>query len=378
MGGPRRTVVSGSPSAGGDDRDRRLIDARCTLAPSSAVSRTDLASTPGSDSTRCLDDFRQLSFFSNCADSQPYENIITNTTGSNAGDGSRRSNFPEVTSSVAVVTPSLPFPVDAKEQKASSSASSSTCDSMLELCSTVSFNSSEPAAASVGESPSLPDSGNGSSDAAKHFRSRPGVAKTSTSYCRVASFLPEWDAERLDAVYRRLSSCGFYYGKLTQDVATERLRRSPIGTFLLRDSADERYLFSISVQTCRGTTSIRVIYHAGLFRLDCTSEQEYLLPSFDCVLRLVAHYVRLCAARRRSTGSGYVFLESSGRRDTPVVLLRPLYRTVGRLAHLCRLAVHGALCRGPSGSDLDRVFVVDRLQLIPSLKSYLRDYPYEM
>ena len=73
-----------------------------------------------------------------------------------------------------------------------------------------------------------------------------------------------------------------------------------------------------------------------------------------------------------------MFLESSGRRDTPVVLRRPLYRRVDRLSHLCRRAVHGALSRGPSGSESDRGAVVDRLQLIPSLKCYLKDYPYEL
>jgi hypothetical protein len=202
----------------------------------------------------------------------------------------------------------------------------------------------------------------------------------------------------------RLEACGFYYGRMSIDEAADRLSRLPVGMFLLRDSSDERFLFSISVQTCRGTTSIRICFRSGLFRLDCSPDQEHLMPTFDCVLRLVAHYVRLCgggngngigadtvAARRGSsnreptravaTGNSYVFLESSGRRDTPVLLRTPLRDAPQSLSHLCRRAVHRALSRGGqplSAADYEREGVVDRLPLVPSLKKYLKDYPYQL
>ena len=310
-------------------------------------------------------------------------------------------NFPTVTSSVAcsqVSTSRLLFDENVKKL---SSSTSSMCDSISQLCTASSTCSgcwqatAAIAANSVEDALSLHDSGNGSSSdvGVEHFsfprllssdpensldRVRLPGGTSSASYCLVANFIPEWDAERLETVYGRLAQCGFYYGRLTIDAASERLRQVPVGTFLLRDSADERYLFSISVQTCRGTTSIRVLYQAGLFRMDCTPDQEHLMPTFDCALRLVAHYVRICCDRRRSAGSSYVFLESSGRRDTPVLLRRPLYWRVDRLAHLCRRAVHGTLSRGPAGAHSDRGCVIDRLQLIPSLKCYLKDYPYEL
>lgn len=274
-------------------------------------------------------------------------------------------------------------------RKASSSSStSSVCDdSVLELCTASSRCSSCSAAVGTpfGDAPSPPDSGNGSYDAGveqsrlSRFVS-PDRDRVRTpgrsSYSVVASFLPEWDAERLDTVYTRLSQCGFYYGRMTMDGAAERLRHSSVGTFLLRDSTDERYLFSLSVETCRGTTSIRIVYHSGLFRLDCSSDQDYLLPTFDCALRLVTYYVCVCSGR--TTGIGYVFLESTGRRDTPVLLRRPLYWRVNKLAHLARRAVHRALSRRPSRSESDRSSVIDRLQLVPSLKCYLKEYPYEL
>jgi len=209
------------------------------------------------------------------------------------------------------------------------------------------------------------------------------------AYSRVASFLPAWDAERLESAYRLLSTCGFYYGRMTIDEATERLSRWPVGAFLLRDSSDRRYLLSLSVQTCRGTTSIRMSYRSGLFRLDCSVEQEHLMPTFDCPLRLVEHYVRLCSGRDRtsptSTAGGvhrnrhsYVLLESSGRRDTPVLLVRPYRRRPPSLAHLCRRTIQSALYRGGCDDDTGRDAAVDRLQLQPSLKTYLKQYPYNL
>jgi len=206
------------------------------------------------------------------------------------------------------------------------------------------------------------------------------------AYSRVATFLPAWDVDRLEAAYRCLDACGFYYGRMSMDEATERLSRRPVGTFLLRDSSDRRYLFSLSVQTCRGTTSIRMSYRSGLFRLDCSSEQEHLMPTFDCPLRLVAHYVRLCSGSSPSSPAGagprlhrhsYVLLESSGRRDTPVLLIQPYHEQPLSLSHVCRRAIQAALCRGGCG-DSGRDAAVDRLQLQPSLKSYLKQYPYNL
>lgn len=224
----------------------------------------------------------------------------------------------------------------------------------------------------------------------------------SASYSVVASFLPAWDVERLESVYRRLATCGFYYGRMSVDEAAAKLAMWPVGTFLLRDSSDERYMFSVSVQTSRGTTSIRMSYRSGLFRLDCHPDQEHLMPTFDCALRLLRHYVGLC---RRSSpaapsstmataaappaassapgttplGHGYVLLEATGRRDTPVLLRAPYRHSPPSLGHLSRLNVNRALCAA-AGSKVTAASAtdVDRLQLLPSLKNFLKDYPYDV
>lgn len=202
-----------------------------------------------------------------------------------------------------------------------------------------------------------------------------------TSYSVVANFLPSWDAERLESVYRRLRLCGFYYGRVSVDEAAARLSRWPVGSYLLRDSSDSRYLFSLSVQTCRGTTSIRITYQSGLFRFDCQPDQQHLMPTFDCVLRLLQHYntrrhptstggLTSASGCASAAANGYVLLEATGRKDTPV-LLRTAYRDrVSSLSHLCRLKVNQSLNQRDGSSP------VDRLHLLPSLKVYVKDYPY--
>lgn len=189
------------------------------------------------------------------------------------------------------------------------------------------------------------------------------------------SFLPAWDLERLEIVYRRLDACGYYFGRMTMDEARLRLTGYPVGTFLLRDSSDPRFLFSLSIQTRRGTTSIRVVYEGGLFRLDSDPDQSYLMPTFDCVLNLIRHYVRLSAGRRLASvesppTNSYVLRESTGRRDTPVLLRRPLETTPASLAHSCRKSIHHSLGKNPQN--------VNRLHLKPSLKDYLSLYPYDI
>lgn len=200
-------------------------------------------------------------------------------------------------------------------------------------------------------------------------------AEVPVAYSRAVSFLPAWDLERLEIVYRRLDACGFYFGRMTMDEARLRLNGYPVGTFLLRDSSDPRFLFSLSIQTRRGTTSIRVVYESGLFRLDSDPDQSYLMPTFDCVLNLIRHYVRLSAGRRLASiesppTNSYVLRESTGRRDTPVLLRRPLETTPASLAHSCRKRIHHSLGKNPHN--------VNRLHLKPSLKDYLSLYPYDI
>jgi len=45
---------------------------------------------------------------------------------------------------------------------------------------------------------------------------------------------------------KEITSCSFYWGKIDRYEAEKLLDTKPEGTFLLRDSAQEEYLFSVS------------------------------------------------------------------------------------------------------------------------------------
>ena len=96
-------------------------------------------------------------------------------------------------------------------------------------------------------------------------------------YWRVARSVQtssERDVERLVANCRQLDDSPFYVGgELTAATARRRLRAAATGTFLVRDSGHPAHLYSLSVKTPRGVTSIRTVYDVGAFRLDCDPEQ---------------------------------------------------------------------------------------------------------
>ena len=189
-----------------------------------------------------------------------------------------------------------------------------------------------------------------------------------SGYTKASVFRTDNDIDILDATFKRLSVCGFYYGKLSMADAKRKLRRAAVGTYLLRDSSDPKFLNSLSVKTNRGTTSVRISYSLGQFRLDCDEALAHVVPSFDCVLKLVEYYTRGDSAGV-DTGSVCVFLESSGRRDTPIELVRPHVETVCSLQALCRKRVNKTV---PDAEQRGQLPVSD------DVRRFLTEYPYPM
>lgn len=188
------------------------------------------------------------------------------------------------------------------------------------------------------------------------------------------------DEERLILNCRLLEQSTFYAGGMTSNDAKDRLRSYPVGTFVVRDSAHPRYLYSLSVKTSRGVTSIRLSYDPRGFSLDAEPEQAAMMRCFNTIHDLVAHYTaegrRTTTAGGSGTGTSCVFLERSGRRDLPVFLTLPYLggcggsstAAVSSLKHLTRLAINASLAgRNP-----------DRLVINPTLKGYLKEYQYDM
>ena len=212
----------------------------------------------------------------------------------------------------------------------------------------------------------------------------------------------------------RLHKCGFYYGKLSMPEAKRKLQKCPKGTFLLRESSDSKFLFSLSVHTTRGTTSIRVVYNKCRFSLECATERaRSRMPSAPCVLQLIEMYLHqpnqpqqdhqhmasagssdsssdaITDVKQGGSSSGNesnsggssgssssgsnscVFYESSGRCDTPVMLSRPLLQHPHSLRHLCRLRLNLQLSYM---SPASRHTAKQDMSL--AIRGYLQEYPY--
>ncbi|XP_061418777.1 suppressor of cytokine signaling 2-like [Lethenteron reissneri] len=99
-------------------------------------------------------------------------------------------------------------------------------------------------------------------------------------------------AERIPvATMRHLQMSGWYWGSLTATQARQQLMSAAEGTFLVRDSAHPDFLLTLSVQTSRGPTNVRIEHRGGAFSLDSVRFVKPHLVHFDDVVKLVQFYV---------------------------------------------------------------------------------------
>lgn len=195
---------------------------------------------------------------------------------------------------------------------------------------------------------------------------------------------PEQDLNRLAKTDAHLRLSGWYYEDLTWQESQRVLSNAPPGTFLIRNSSDHKFLYSLSVQTLKGPTSVRLHYNSGLFRLDAEPVLAPLMPQFDCVVKLVEYYVQVTSTRDKECRNGkgvwagargHVWVDAEGGPHSPVEVRRPLLSAPPRLGHSARLAVWRAL-RDAAPSSLPLQSPVRQLGLPLPLQDYLEEYPY--
>jgi len=142
-----------------------------------------------------------------------------------------------------------------------------------------SFAVSSPSLVSYSNtSPSVSSATSQTSSSSSSSVSPTAAASVPDGYSRVASCLhpahtSERDVQRLVSNCRQLNDSVFYAAELTSTDAKRRLHGCSPGRFLVRDSAHPRHLYSLSVKTQRGVTSIRTIYDRDGFRLDSEPDQ---------------------------------------------------------------------------------------------------------
>ena len=158
-----------------------------------------------------------------------------------------------------------------------------------------------------------------------------------------------------------LEQCGYYYEKTTWQEARTKLKDTQVGTFLIRDSSDPKFLFSLSVQTDKGPTSVRIHYSGGYFRLDSEKPSNGLLPRFTSVSKLVDYYIQLS---KDGGSKANMFLDKQGSVFSSITITKPLYSHLPTLKHICRVMINRH-CSNVDATDLPKL-----------LKEYVKQYPH--
>lgn len=170
---------------------------------------------------------------------------------------------------------------------------------------------------------------------------------------RYKTFSSRAQYQMVIAAVRKLQESGFYWSTVSGKEASTLLSTEPPGTFLVRDSSDHHHFFTLSVKTSTGTKNLRIQCDSVSFFLQTDSRSEQAVPRFDCVLKLIHHYMPSdgtgtgTSSKVQAVGEGgsaadgssyYIY---SGGEKIPLELLRPLASSMSSLQHLCRKTLNG-------------------------------------
>ena len=145
-----------------------------------------------------------------------------------------------------------------------------------------------------------------------------------------------------------ITNCSFYWGKMDRYEAEKLLENKPEGTFLLRDSAQEEHLFSVSFRRFDRSLHARIEQWNHKFSFDSHDPGVF---SSSTVCGLIEHY---------KDPSHCMFFEP--------MLTIPLHRNNPfSLQHLCRATICSKI-------SYDRI---QQLELPKRLKNYLKEYHYK-
>ncbi|QOD40088.1 Maph125 [Matsumuraeses phaseoli granulovirus] len=160
----------------------------------------------------------------------------------------------------------------------------------------------------------------------------------------------------------KLETCGWYHGDLCWRGAKNLLKDAKLGSFLVRNSENKNFLFSISVQTDKGPISIRIHYEWNMFRIDCIRKQKFNTPRFNCVIELVQYYSSVCNG---------VWMELCGTTHSPAIMKIPWLKRPHSLMHTARLVINRSFLSDSNDN-------VEFFKLPEVLLRYLNAYSYKI
>lgn len=131
-----------------------------------------------------------------------------------------------------------------------------------------------------------------------------------------------------------LSQCGWYWGALTSEAAEKILSNEPDGSFIVRDSSDLNYIFSLTVKLNGCIRHVRIEQEQGTFSFGSCAQQ--IKCSYKS--RTIKEFIENAVEHSRS--GRYLFFLHRRPEHGPmrVQLLNPVsrFKHIQSLQHMCR------------------------------------------
>ncbi|XP_053682620.1 uncharacterized protein LOC128733061 isoform X1 [Sabethes cyaneus] len=136
----------------------------------------------------------------------------------------------------------------------------------------------------------------------------------------------------------KVKECGWYWGPISSEGAEKILSNEPDGSFLVRDSSDDHYIFSLTFKLNGSVRHVRIDQDQGAFSFGSCAKFKS---------RTIMEFIENAVEHSRS--GRYLFFLHRRPEHGPmrVQLINPVsrFKHVQSLQHLCRFVIHRTIIR---------------------------------
>lgn len=138
-------------------------------------------------------------------------------------------------------------------------------------------------------------------------------------------------ADNNNPVHHNLKKVGWYWGSISPEYAAKILENEQEGSFIVRDSSSQYYIFSITLKFDGQMHHIRIEHNKGYYSFNNSQK-------FRC--RTIVEFIEQVIEYSHTDEMSF-FLHRDPSMEGPVRLrLTPVSRLkVGTLKHMCRFAI---------------------------------------